>query len=66
MWNGVALIAVRAVAIASLAVAVGACAPEVGSKRWCDAMRAKPRGDWTGNEALDFARHCVLAGDDKK
>ena len=66
MWNGVASIAVRAVAIASLAVAVGACAPEVGSKRWCDAMRAKPRGDWTGNEALDFARHCVLAGDDKK
>jgi len=66
MRNGVALLAVCAVVIASLAVAISACAPEVGSKRWCDAMRAKPRGDWTGNEALDFARHCVLAGDDKK
>ena len=62
----VAGIAVRAVLIASLVAAVAACAPEVGSKRWCDAMRAKARGDWTANEALDFARHCVLAGDDDK
>ena len=46
--------------------AVAACAPEVGSKRWCAAMRDKPRGDWTGNEVLDFARDCVLAGDDQQ
>jgi hypothetical protein len=37
-----------------------ACAPEVGSPRWCDAMREKARGDWTANEALEFARSCVL------
>jgi hypothetical protein len=37
-----------------------ACAPEVGSPRWCEAMREKPRGDWTANEALEFARSCVL------
>jgi Protein of unknown function (DUF3012) len=47
---------VLAVCVASLA----ACAPEVGSKRWCAMMRDKARGDWTANEALDFARHCVL------
>ncbi len=66
MRNNVAVVAMRAVWILGLAAAVGACAPEVGSKRWCAAMRDKPRGDWTANEALDFARHCVLAGDDDK
>jgi hypothetical protein len=39
---------------------LGACAPEVGSPKWCENMRAKPRGDWTANEALEFARSCVL------
>ena len=39
---------------------LAACAPEVGSPRWCEAMREKPRGDWTANEALEFARSCVL------
>jgi len=66
MRSGVSMMAVRAVLIAGLAAAVTACAPEVGSKRWCTAMRDKARGDWTANEALDFARHCVLAGDDEK
>lgn len=66
MRSGVAVMAVRAIVVASLAGAVIACAPEVGSKRWCAAMRDKERGDWTANEALDFARHCVLAGDDEK
>jgi hypothetical protein len=37
-----------------------ACAPEVGSARWCEAMKEKPRGDWTANEALEYARNCVL------
>jgi len=39
---------------------LAACAPEVGSPEWCEAMKEKPRGDWTANEALDFARNCVL------
>ena len=45
-----------------LACMTAGCAPEVGSARWCEQMREKPRGDWTANEALDFARHCVLNG----
>ncbi len=39
---------------------LSACAPEVGSERWCANMRDKPRGDWTANEALDYARHCIV------
>jgi hypothetical protein len=40
--------------------ALSACEPEVGSERWCEAMRDKPRGDWSANDALEFARHCVI------
>jgi hypothetical protein len=49
-----------ALAIAGVAVLLAACAPEVGSERWCQAMRDKPRGDWSTNDALEFARSCVL------
>lgn len=37
-----------------------ACAPEVGSKAWCEDMKKKPKGDWTATEATDFAKHCLL------
>lgn len=40
--------------------ALTSCAAEVGSPRWCESMRDKPRGDWTANEALEFARHCLF------
>ncbi|NKB59924.1 MAG: DUF3012 domain-containing protein [Alphaproteobacteria bacterium] len=39
---------------------VAACSPEVGSKEWCEDMKAKPKGDWSANEAADFAKSCVL------
>ncbi|AAN53596.2 hypothetical protein DIKCMJMK_00656 [Shewanella oneidensis] len=37
-----------------------ACAPEVGSDAWCKQMKEKPSGDWTANEAADYAKHCVF------
>lgn len=37
-----------------------ACAPEVGSERWCNAMKEKPKGDWSANEVADFAKHCLF------
>ena len=40
-------------------VAVG-CAPEVGSEAGCKKMCEKPKGDWTTNEAGDYAKHCLL------
>lgn len=39
---------------------LGACAPEVGSERWCEQMDEKPKGDWSANEALAYAEHCIL------
>ena len=50
-----------AVAAAVLAVSVfTACSPEVGSKEWCEDLKAKPKGEWTANEAGNFTKHCVL------
>ncbi len=45
---------------AALVVVVAACSPEVGSKEWCDEMKEKPKGEWSVNEAGDFAKNCVL------
>ncbi|WP_082130294.1 MULTISPECIES: DUF3012 domain-containing protein [Kiloniella] len=39
---------------------LSACSPEVGSTEWCDALKEKPKGDWSANEATDFAKHCIL------
>jgi len=39
---------------------ITACSPEVGSEKWCDAMKEKPKGDWSTNDAADFAQHCVF------
>lgn len=43
-----------------LAALMGACAPEAGSQKWCEKMEEKPNGEWTVNEAKDFAKYCVL------
>jgi hypothetical protein len=46
-----------AVLFASIAIA---CSPEVGSKEWCADMKEKDKGQWTAEEAKDFAKHCIL------
>jgi hypothetical protein len=43
-----------------LLFSLSACAPEIGSDKWCENMKAKPKGDWSSNEAVDFAKHCIL------
>jgi hypothetical protein len=37
-----------------------ACAPEVGTEKWCEKMDDTPNGDWSVNEAKDYAKHCVM------
>ena len=36
------------------------CSPEVGSDKWCEDMKEKPKGDWTASEAADYAKHCII------
>ena len=52
--------ALLTIALFGLLAGLSGCAPEVGSERWCEAMQEKPKGDWTANEALDFAEHCLI------
>jgi len=55
---------VKSVALATVLgfslVALQGCSPEVGSKEWCAELKEKPKGDWSGNEVKDFAKHCIL------
>ena len=37
-----------------------ACSPDVGSKAWCEKMAETPKGDWSANEATDYAKHCLF------
>ncbi len=41
-------------------LALAACSPEIGSEAWCEDMKEKPKGDWSANEAADFAKNCIL------
>jgi len=48
------------IAILLLVSSLVACAAEVGSEEWCEDMAEKSKGDWTTNEAREFAKNCVL------
>jgi len=48
------------VLVACVALFFSACAPEVGSERWCNNLKEKPKGDWSMNEAANFTKHCVF------
>jgi DUF3012 family protein len=39
---------------------LSACAPEVGSEKWCSQMKDKPKGDWTANEATEYTKNCIF------
>lgn len=55
MW-----IALKRLLLLSLLTLAAGCAPEVGSERWCEKLKEKPKGDWSANEAKDFAKHCLF------
>jgi hypothetical protein len=53
-------VSVAVVLAFGISAGLSACSPEVGSKEWCEKMKEKPKGDWSTNEAADFAKHCVF------
>ncbi|MGI1670547.1 MAG: DUF3012 domain-containing protein [Neptuniibacter sp.] len=52
--------ALLATTLAFSVLLLQACSPEVGSKEWCTDLKEKPKGEWTANEAKDFAKHCIF------
>lgn len=52
---------ITTLALAALvAISLWGCAPKVGSDQWCANLKGKPKGDWSMNEAADFAKHCII------
>jgi len=43
-----------------LVLPLGAGAPEVGRKKWCASLQAKPKGHWSVNETAAYAKHCIF------
>ena len=41
---------------------LAACEPQVGTKAWCEMMDKKAKGDWTANQAADYAKNCIFSG----
>jgi hypothetical protein len=37
-----------------------ACSLFVGSEAWCLKMAETPKADWSTNEAVDYAKHCLF------
>jgi hypothetical protein len=58
--NKLRSVTVCAVLAIGLSAGLSACSPEVGSEDWCKELKEKPKGDWTANEAGDFAKHCIM------
>ena len=48
------------IAVALASILLVACAPEVGTEKWCNKMDDTPKGDWTANDAKAYAEHCIL------
>ena len=46
--------------IALCSLLLAGCAPEVGSKKWCERLDAKDKGEWTMDEVKDYAKYCLL------
>lgn len=55
-----------AVVCIGLLAALGGCAPEVGSDKWCATMKDTPKGEWTMNDTRDYAKYCVLNIENEK
>lgn len=56
----------KLILVLSSILLITACAPEVGTKAWCENLEKKPKGDWTANEAKDYAKHCLFKSDDEE
>lgn len=46
--------------LGALVFVISACSLKVGSEQWCTDMKGKPKSDWSANDAVDYAKHCIL------
>ena len=41
---------------------LAACSVEPGSEKWCAQKKEQPKTEWSGSDAMTFARNCLLDG----
>ena len=62
--------AMKRAGVAASVLSVGgrlcACTPEIGCRACCEAMGETASGDWTANQAADFARRWLLQAPDRE
>jgi hypothetical protein len=51
----------RIVLIGSLLI-LASCSVEPGSEKWCAQKKEQPKSEWSGSDAITFARNCLLDG----
>lgn len=56
---GLGILGMKKYLLVLLIVSLTGCA-KVGSERWCENLEGKPKGDWSMNEASDYAKNCIL------
>jgi hypothetical protein len=55
LWRRLALVPIAA----CLSVGVAGCGPKEGTPEWCEAMKDKPRGNWTVHEEEIYGDKCA-------
>jgi hypothetical protein len=46
--------------VLAMATLLAACAPEIGSDKWCANLKETPQGEWTIDETTNYAKHCLF------
>ena len=52
----------RRVLIISTVLLLGACSLEPGSEKWCELKKEQAKSEWSGSDAMTFARNCLIDG----
>jgi hypothetical protein len=50
----------RILILAISLIILSGCAAKPGDEKWCEAKKAQPKSEWTGDDAKTYASHCVL------
>ncbi len=49
----------RLILVVAISLLAG-CADEPGSEGWCASLKEQPKSEWSADDAVTFAKHCVL------
>jgi len=52
----------KAILLICSIVLLSACTAEPGSEKWCEAKKAQPKSEWTGNDAKTYTMKCLIDG----